>query len=423
MKKGLVTKGAYKKLTEGHPWLNPTEVIDRTLIPKRPCAFQFAGRWWFCSPESFLRLRRIGPPQEGWMHNPSFNVLTNADQFQSYFGNWMLRHFTETLERKITSLKLDLSSEDLCLRWIFSENDFFPGLIVDIFGLNIVVQINSAPIEIFWLHIEAALSKAYTEITKKVGHIWALRNSPIRKKEGLEIIQTDPTDANQPQSAESLYPILRWNGLRWRMTPAGSQKTGAYFDQRENHTMTATLAKKYKFKEAWDLCSYQGGFSLHLLKAGLAVTAIDQSAEALAQANENCRLNDLPKDKFNTVRADVFTWLNTQIENKASTDLIVLDPPSFVKSRTEIASALRGYREINTLSLQCLRAGGLLVSCVCSQHITKQMYWEVLQESALLTTPKSKITLLEAHGPSSDHLPAAGFAEGQYLQAWYILKS
>lgn len=420
MKKGVITKGAYKKLFEGHPWLNPTDVIDRKVIPKRPSAFQFAERWWFCSPESFLRLRRFGPPQEGWMRNPSFNILTNADQFQAYFGSWLLRHFTETLQKKIADLKLNLSDEDLCLRWIFSENDFFPGLIVDIFDRNIVAQINSAPIELFWLHIRTALITAYKQMTQKDGQIYELRNSPIRKKEGLEIIEFEQTKA---ENRDLPKQILRWNGLTWSMTPAGSQKTGAYFDQRENHTLTAAYAKKYNLQQAWDLCCYQGGFSLHLLKVGLNVQAVDQSADALARAKENCQLNNLPNENFATVSADVFDWLREQVAKKSTADLIVLDPPSFVKSRHEIASALKGYAELNSLALQCLKPGGLLVSCVCAHHITKKMYLKTLQESAAQTTPKSKITILETQGPSADHQAALGFTEGNYLQAWYILKN
>lgn len=413
MKKGLISKGAFKNISEGHPWMTPKDVIDRTHIPKRPSAYQFAERWWLCSPESFLRLRRLGPPQEGWMRNQQFNTITNADQFYAYFGPWMLEHFASTLKTKIAELKLDLATEDLCLRWIFSENDQLPGLIVDVFGQTVVAQINSAPVEIFWINIRKALIEAFQRVTQQEAKIIELRNAPVRQKEGLEVIAP----------AEGAEQILRWNGLKWIMTPSGTQKTGAYFDQRENHRLTAHKAKEARYKTAWDLCSYQGGFSLPLLQLGLTVTAVDQSAAALEIAQRNRELNNLSAELFKTECADIFEWLKEQDVAGAKVDLIILDPPSFVRSRQEIEPALKGYKELNRLALSCLKPGGMLVSCVCSHHISRPMYLKLLQESAQLTTPKSKIKVIDTQGPSADHKPAKGFKEGDYLHAWYVLKS
>jgi len=289
MKRGIVSKLGFKKMSDGHPWLMATDIIDRTILPPRAGAFLLGDHWWLHSPESFLRLRRLGPPLKGWMHTSRFNTLTNADQFLTFFGDWALSHFKETLLRKISALGLtaDAKDEDLCLRWIFSENDFIPGLIVDLFGDTIVAQINSAPIEVFWIHIPKLLLKAFHDVTGREGHLLARRNGSIRRKEGLEIIE--------PEEGDSQPTTLRWNGLKWHMQPGGSQKTGAYFDQRENHTYTAALAQKFKAKTAWDICSHEGGFSLHLLKAGLTVTAVDQSAKALAVSQENIELNGLLK--------------------------------------------------------------------------------------------------------------------------------
>lgn len=407
MKKGLITKSAYKKIVGGHPWLAANDIIDRSALPQRACAFQFADRWWLHSPDSYLRLRRFGPAQAGWMRTPRFDTLTNADQFHSYFGEWTLQHFRHLLEKKMALL--DRRNEDLCLRWIFSENDDVPGLIVDVFGRQVVAQVNSAPIEVFWIQLKTYLEQAYHAVTGQNCEITTLRNSRVREKEGLEVI-----------SPESEPPplLLRWNGFLWHMTPGGSQKTGAYFDQRENHLRTAELATKYTLRTAWDLCSYQGGFSLHLLKAGLNVTAIDQSSSALKWALENVRANNLSLEKFKVIEADVFSWLKEQKNAGAKADLIVLDPPSFVKSRREINSALRGYKELNTLALQCLNPGGLFVSCVCSHHITPKLYEKILKEAAALN--KNKVVVLEQHGPSADHAPAPGFTEGHYLQAWYL---
>jgi 23S rRNA (cytosine1962-C5)-methyltransferase len=272
-----------------------------------------------------------------------------------------------------------------------------------------VAQINSAPIEIFWLQIRARLQKAFQQTTQREPQIFELRNTSVRLKEGLLIIEPENSPA----------PVtLSWNGFKWQMTPAGSQKTGAYFDQRENHKRAAALASELKYKSAWDLCAYQGGFSLHLLKEGLEVTAIDQSAAALAQASANVKLNSLPLEKFHTAEADIFVWLKQKVANREKTDLIVLDPPSFVKSRQEIQPALRGYEDLNTLALKCLNPGGMLVSCVCSHHVTPKLYEGVLKRAGEKSGVKFKV--LESHGPSADHAAGPAFTEGHYLQAWFI---
>jgi 23S rRNA (cytosine1962-C5)-methyltransferase len=409
MQKGLVTKSAFKKMTSGHPWLTADDFIDRSHLPKRACAYQLGDHWWLCSPESYIKLRRLGPPQKGWMHSGKFNHLQNGDQFQAYFGNWLRGHLRQTLTHKMQSLDRH-ANEDLCLRWVFSENDQIPGLIVDIFGSQVVAQLNSAPIEMFWYQIRANLLLAYKDVTNKSCEIIELRNSSVRTKEGLDIIQ--------PEDSQSVAKNLNWNGFCWHMTPAGSQKTGAYFDQRENHRSAASFAKKLNVKTAWDLCCYQGGFALHLLREGLHVTAVDQSQDALTQVHANTKLNALPDENLSTVKADVFSWLEEQAKTKSTVDFIVLDPPSFVKSRTEIAGALRGLKELNTKALQCLNSGGGLVTCVCSHHISEKDFHKTLLESAQLA--KKNVEIVQTTGPSPDHSPAPNFPEGRYLQAWYL---
>lgn len=406
MKKGVITKEAFQKYKKGHPWLTADDLVQKSGLPSRPSVHYLGDYWWMFSPKSFLRLRRLGPLQPGWMKNASFNTLTNADQFEKYFGAWMSEHFESVLLRKIKLLKL--KNKERCLRWIFSENDLLPGLIVDVFDTVLVAQLNSAPVETFWLPIKKALAAAYEKVFHQNAQVVELRNATIRQKEGLEIIEPE---AAKPKS-------IYWNGFYWLMTPAQAQKTGAYFDQRENHTRAAQLAKLKGYKTAWDLCSYQGGFSLPLLAQGLSVLAVDQSTHALNTANENVRSNQLNERKFETVCADIFDWLRRQVAENYSAELIILDPPSFVKSRTEVKSALKGYEELNTLALRCIRPGGMLVSCVCSHHISIENFSETLKRAA--ARAQKVINILETHGPSPDHTPALEFSEGKYLQAWYL---
>ncbi len=409
MKKGIITPRAFAHFKAGHPWLRADEVVDRKLLPNRPSAIYFADRWWFYSPESYLRLRRIGPDQAGWMKNPRLERFTNADHFGAYFGQWLSAHFEETLQRKIAALNFS-KDEDLCLRWIFSENDLVPGLIVDIFGADIlVVQLLTAPIESFWFVLRKIISNVFEAHFKRPPKIVELRTATVRKREGLEIIEPE---AIEPRP-------LKWNGLNWLFTPASSQKTGAYLDQRENHRRARELAEKFACRNAWDICSYQGGFSLHLLAAGLKVTAVDQSAAALDVLAKNVALNpQIDRAHLTVEKADAFEWLTAQVAAKNQADLIVLDPPSFVKSREGVASAIKGYTELNTLAFQCLARPGLLISCVCSHHISTAAYKEVLARAAKATDRKFEVIDMKEAPP--DHQPALGFNEGRYLQSWFL---
>jgi 23S rRNA (cytosine1962-C5)-methyltransferase len=453
----LLKRTGKLKCQAGHPWIFATDITNNSLLPKRAGAIFVDEHWWLHSPKSFIRLRRLGPSLKNWMKPSKFQILSSADQFQGFLGEWLEAHLTQVLESKVKSLNFS-SEEDLCFRWIFSEHDFLPGLIIDVFGSTIVCQINSAPIEIFWFsfrkNIETVFKKflaqypptnAPTPNKDAQFQILELRNSTVRKKEGLDIIAFE-----QPKTPASAN-ILNWNGLLWNLTPAGSQKTGAYFDQRVNHTRAAQVAKENNFKSAWDLCTFQGGFALHLIKAGLNVVALDQSEESLQFVKSNLELNNLPSTKLELVHSDVFKWLQTKSaelnkpaaalnmpvgagepNNSASTnqtpetdkpskpDMIILDPPSFVKSRDAIAPALKGYRELNTLALKCLKPGGILISCVCSHHISQPDY-----KKTLITAAKDAqvtIEILEILGPSPDHLPNSeyNFPEGNYLQAWYV---
>ena len=412
MKKGLITPQAFQKWQGGHPWLRADDILHPKNLPHRPSAIFFGENWWLCSPKSFLRLRRFGPPQPQWMKNPRTESITNADQFRSYFGEWLVQHLTETLEKKIRAVLKP--NDDIVLRWIFSEADWLPGLTVDIFKNTLVCQITTAPIEAFWPALRELLETAFAERFGYTPHIFELRNSPVRKKEGLEII-TPTSDKIVELSPLRPHP-LRWNGYMWhfQLYPP-TQKTGAYLDQRDNHTRAAEVAKTRGLKTAWDICCYQGGFTLPLLDQGLTVTAVDQSQDALETLKKNIKINALPEPPCNIVKADAFKWLHEQRARSQTVDLIILDPPSFVKSRESLPAARKGYIELNRLALECLTPQGVLVSCVCSHHMRPDDYRKVLEAAAA----PNKIQILERHGPSADHPVLPAFPEGDYLHAWF----
>lgn len=366
---------------------------------------QRLGEHWFLhSPLSEIRLRRIGPSTRLW--GPQhIEECREIEQFEEHFLPLLMPLWARSLKQKRGQLP-----GESCLRWIFSESDLLPGLIVDIFGTTLVAQISTAPIEKLWPVLKRGLEKVFIEAGAASAAWRELRNAPVRKKEGLEIVA--PADDINAE-------LYSWNGLQWWMSPGGPQKTGAYLDQRDNHRRALGWAQRLGLKEAWDLCSFEGGFGLHLAKsAQMRVLAVDQSDEALQRARRNAEENGILPSLYQCEKKDVFLFLREAFDRQAKVPMIVLDPPSFVKGKSEKKDALRGFKELNLRALHCLEAGGLLVSCACSHHISREDYGEMLRSAA--HDARRNVRILEQAGPSPDHAPVLGMPESEYLQAWFL---
>jgi len=404
-----VTNEGLGRLRSGHPWLYEDHLKPGAFSLTEAAVVPFGEHWFFYSPLSKLRLRRLGPTLRYWP-NPEVprKPITTTEAFAEVFAAPLKELFTASLRTRM-QLKFE---GDTCFRWIFAENDFVPGLLVEAYGPVLVCQLQSAPIEKFWPVLKPLLLEVYgqgTGLDSSKIQVIEQRHLPVRKLEGLEVV-------DEARSEEK--HTLRWNGFDWTITPGGSQKTGSYLDQAENHRRTADFARRMNHKTAWDLCSFEGGFALHLLKEGLEVLAVDQSERALEALKANVKLNKLSESKLSTQKDDVFEFLKAQQQAGTKVDLIVLDPPSFVKNPKDVDRALRGFRDLNLRALHCLKPGGLLVSCSCSHHIMPDDYRRMLKGAA--HDARRSVRILEVRGPSPDHAPMLGFVESEYLQAWYL---
>ncbi len=405
--KHILSQKGFEKLISGHPWIHSKDMKHLNDLPTQTGILHFGEHWFFHSPMSKLRLRRLGPTTRNWLLPQEVSFISQPSDFENIFYSELLKLFKSRLEFK---KKLLISAgEDLCLRWIFSESDLIPGLIIDVFKNQVVCQILTAPIELFWPILEKIIATSFKDVTGVDANIIVDKSATVRLKEGLQLFETEQSEGNW----------YSWNGLVSWMTPGGSQKTGAYFDQKANHISTLEWAQKLECKSAWDLCCYEGGFGLHLAKSGLDVISVDQSEGALATATKNATRNEISSEIFKTENSDVFDYLRTQFDKSKKVDLIVLDPPSFVKSRDELHSAMKGYKELNLRAMHSLNSKGLLVSCSCSQSVSRELYLEMLQSAAHDT--RKSIRILDVKGPSLDHSPLVGFDESNYLQAWYLL--
>jgi 23S rRNA (cytosine1962-C5)-methyltransferase len=402
-----LAKDGWARLAQGHPWLYAGNLAADFPAPQSAGFVSHAAGLFAFSPQSEIRLRSFGLPAWKELLQESEGVF-DATSFDRVFGVALRKHLAQTLRHKRVLLQ-----GESCLRWIFSECDFLPGLVVDLFGNEAVAQIQTAPMEAVWESVRAALEASFRHVEggTRTLRIHELRSTPARRYEGLAVEAPPPAD-------EGSGKWIPWNGLEWELHPGRGQKTGAYLDQRDNHLAAVRWAKALNLKSAWDLCCFEGGFGLHLAKAGLNIEALDQSAAALATARRNARKNGIADSAYSTVEANVFDVLSERSRGSARSPLIVLDPPGFVRSRKEKDSALRGFKELNLRALQCLEPGGLLVTCACSYHVSENDYGEMLASAA--GDAGRRVRILEVRGPAPDHAPRLGFPESRYLQAWYL---
>jgi 23S rRNA (cytosine1962-C5)-methyltransferase len=222
-----------------------------------------------------------------------------------------------------------------------------------------------------------------------------------------------PVEENQqvgrrrPTPHQQLTIEFQMNGVRFLFDALGGQKTGAFLDQRENYA----AAGQYARGEALDVFCYQGGFALHLARACEKVTGVDSSRAALEAAEQNATLNG---HELEWIEANAFDLLRDYSDASKKYDCIVLDPPAFAKSKHDLATALRGYKELNLRALKMLRPGGILVTCSCSYHVGPQTFLETILAAAL--DSHRNLRILENRGAARDHPSVLGIPETAYLK-------
>jgi 23S rRNA (cytosine1962-C5)-methyltransferase len=202
------------------------------------------------------------------------------------------------------------------------------------------------------------------------------------------------------------------NGVQFHFNALEGQKTGAFLDQRENYAAAA----QYAHGEALDVFCYQGAFALHLAARCSQITGVDSSRPALEVAEQNAALNHqlLNGKEIEWIEANAFDLLKDYAAGKGHYDTIVLDPPAFAKTKRDLDSALRGYKELNLRALKMLRPGGILVTCSYSYHISQANFLEMLASAAL--DAHRSLRLIEVRGQAKDHPILLNIPETAYLK-------
>lgn len=287
-------------------------------------------------------------------------------------------------------------------RIVNSENDFVPGLIVDRYNKYLVCQFLSAGVEFWKKEIVQILSSL-----PEVEGIFERSDSDIREKEGLGKCSGVLFGKEPPEILEVLE-----NNIHFNVDVKNGHKTGFYLDQRDNRLL---LSKYTKDKEVLNCFAYTGGFSLFALKGGAKkVTNIDSSRSSLDLCAANHQLNKFSETQFENLEEDVFTSLRKFRDSGKSFDVIVLDPPKFAESVSQIESAARGYKDINLLAIKLLRKNGILFTFSCSGHISSELFLKLVFDAAIDAGKNLRIVHYLKQSP--DHTVSTFFPEGLYLK-------
>ncbi len=381
--KVIINQKGTNRVQGGHPWVFRSDILEAAEVNPGDVVsvYQPKGKFLgqaFYNPRSQISLRFISRRPEAidshfWHHR----IKKSLEGRAPYWGD-----------------------KDAC-RLIHGESDRLPSLIVDRYKDVLVFQTLSLGMDRFKETLLAILDE---QLHPRA--IVERNDSTIRELEGM-VLQSGVVRGELPSSLE-----IREGNYFFKVDPLQGQKTGLFLDQSENHQ----VAGRYSQGRVLDLFSYQGGFALPASTKAEEVIAVDSSLPALEKLKKNCERNQI--QNVRTVEDNGFDFLRRCHEQKESFDMIILDPPPFVRNRKNIGGGIRGYKEINLRAMKILKPGGLLVTCSCSQNFTPRLFDEVLQEAS--QDAKCDIQILERRGASSDHPVLLSFPESSYLQCWVL---
>lgn len=290
------------------------------------------------------------------------------------------------------------------VRVIAAENDGFPGITIDKYDQVLVCQILSTGGEFFKAQMITALQNVFPEHC-----IYERSDVAVRKKENLAL--TTGVLAGEYPSQDI---VIQENGFSINVDPMTGHKTGFYLDQRDGR---AALEPYVQNKTVLNCFCYTGTFGLYALRGGATkVTNVDVSDAALELAKQHVDMNNLPQDKAEFVKADVFELLREYQKTGRKFDVIVLDPPKFADNKGQVQRACRGYKDINRLALSLLNPNGYLLTFSCSGLINSDLFQKVVADAAL--DANREISFIERLHQASDHPTLSSYPEGYYLKGF-----
>ena len=297
-----------------------------------------------------------------------------------------------------------VSAENNAHRLIFSEADRLPGIVADRYNDILVLQLLTQATA--QNDVRAVLAEAL----KPLGAAVIVERPDPRIRIVEELGPSPEAPLFLASEDAPLATTFTLNGLRFAYDATTGQKTGAFLDQRLNYAAAAG----YAHGRALDVCTYQGGFALHLAQHCAQVTGVDTSLAALKVADANLSLNPGLGAKSDWIEADAFDLLREFDQTGKRFDTIVLDPPAFAKSKRATEGAVRGYKELNLRALKMLNPGGTLVTCSCSHHVALPDFTGIVAAAA--ADSSRRVQMLEVRGAAPDHPAILTLPETSYLK-------
>lgn len=316
-------------------------------------------------------------------------------------------------------------------RLIFSEADFFPGMVVDKYNDLLVVESLALGIDRLKPMILRLLLEELNKIDFKIRGIYERSDAPVRKKESMKPFKgwlytaekgfiDEPfndmqrewnPDEDYLERAESPLTEIVENGVRYTVDVENGQKTGFFLDQKYNRMEIQKLARG---KSVLDCFTHMGTFALNAARGGASdVLGLDISELAVQQAAANAKLNGLEKTARFEV-ADVLDALPQMRKEGRLFDLVILDPPAFTKSKNTVKQAEKGYREINREGMMLVRDGGYLATCSCSHFMDEELFKKVINQAAV--SAHKRLRQVEFRTQSPDHPILWGLDSSYYLK-------
>ena len=378
-------KGEEKRVKQGHSWVYANEVARIEGKDKNGSLASV-----YSSDGKFIG--------KGYINHLS-KILVRIfirDEYQSDDKDFYLNRIIDANQTRVNL------GYDNCYRMVFAEADGLPALIVDKYDDILVCQFLSLGINMRKDLIVECLVELFTP-----RGIYERSDVAVRKKEGLEE-QTGVLYGEVPDRV-----IIVENGIKMAVDVKCGQKTGYFLDQKENRYAARRYAKD---KTVLDCFCNSGGFSLNCATVAKDVTAVDISQSALDSVNENASLNGFAN--VHTVCDDVFEALRKYKAENRKFGLVILDPPAFCKSASEVKDAIRGYKDINILGLKLVEKGGYIISSSCSHYMTFPLFEKMLVEAA--KESGRIVRTMEIKSQAPDHPSLLCAEETQYLKFFVL---
>jgi 23S rRNA (cytosine1962-C5)-methyltransferase len=388
MQSVTLKKSADSFIKRRHPWIfsgaiekvegNPSNGETVKIFTSNKTIVGFGS----FSPSSQIRVRV-------WSFNPQEKIDSDFFRMKILAASKTRKQFIDT-------------SQTNAYRIINAESDGLPGLIVDRYLDFLVCQFLSAGAEFN----KEIIIETLSEVFNPVG-IYERSDVEVRTKEALQ-----PAKGLLKGSPPNDLIEVNENGFRFLVDIKEGHKTGFYLDQRDNRKLLSEFSNG---KSVLNCFSYTGGFSVYAFASGAEkVTQVEASSSALELSSKNLELNNLNSSLVENINGDVFEVLRKFRDERKTFDLIILDPPKFTESASQIQKASRGYKDINLLALKLLNPEGILFTFSCSGHISTELFQKIISGATLDSGREVKI--IKQISQSSDHPVSLNFPEGLYLK-------